>query len=47
MNVKPAWLKGYAGQGVVVSILDDGLERDHPDLRANYVSDLDLVLPFI
>ena len=38
MNVKPAWKKGYTGRNVVVSILDDGIEKDHPDLKKNYVS---------
>lgn len=38
MNVLPAWEAGYTGKGVVVSILDDGIERDHPDLMKNYVS---------
>ncbi|XP_035668240.1 furin-like isoform X3 [Branchiostoma floridae] len=36
MNVIPAWEKGYTGRGVVVTILDDGIERDHPDLEENY-----------
>ncbi|CAI9721293.1 furin-like protease kpc-1 isoform X1 [Octopus vulgaris] len=36
MNVRRAWERGYTGQGVVVTILDDGIERDHPDLRRNY-----------
>lgn len=38
MNVLPAWEMGYTGKGVVVTILDDGIERDHPDLTDNYVS---------
>lgn len=38
MNVIPAWREGVTGRGVVVTILDDGLETDHPDLVANYVS---------
>ena len=38
MNVKAAWKKGYTGRDVVVSILDDGIEKDHPDLKTNYVS---------
>ena len=38
MNVQRAWDMGYRGQGVVVSILDDGIEKDHPDLKQNYVS---------
>ncbi|XP_041465327.1 furin-like isoform X2 [Lytechinus variegatus] len=36
MNILPAWQAGYTGKGVVVSILDDGIERDHPDLVRNY-----------
>lgn len=36
MNVIPAWREGITGKGVVVTILDDGLETDHPDLLANY-----------
>uniref|UniRef100_A0A1S4GGJ0 furin n=1 Tax=Anopheles gambiae TaxID=7165 RepID=A0A1S4GGJ0_ANOGA len=36
MNVGPAWQKGYTGKGVVVSILDDGIQRNHPDLALNY-----------
>lgn len=42
MNVIPAWREGITGKGVVVTILDDGLESDHPDLIANYVSSLPL-----
>jgi len=38
MNVAPAWQKGYTGKGVVVSILDDGIQTNHPDLALNYVS---------
>ncbi|XP_071952066.1 proprotein convertase subtilisin/kexin type 4-like [Antedon mediterranea] len=38
MNVIPAWEQGYTGRGVVVSILDDGLEKNHPDLETNYDS---------
>lgn len=38
MNVMPAWKEGITGKGVVVTILDDGLETDHPDLERNYVS---------
>jgi subtilisin family serine protease len=33
MNVQPAWARGYTGKGVVVSILDDGIQTNHPDLR--------------
>ena len=27
---------GYSGKGVVVTILDDGVEHNHPDLSGNY-----------
>ena len=36
MNVTGAWELGYTGKGVVVTILDDGIEADHPDLIDNY-----------
>ncbi|XP_068090114.1 proprotein convertase subtilisin/kexin type 4 isoform X2 [Hyperolius riggenbachi] len=36
LNVFTAWLNGFTGQGVVVTILDDGIEKDHPDLQANF-----------
>ncbi|XP_067930394.1 furin-like protease kpc-1 [Watersipora subatra] len=36
MNILPAWKQGITGRGTVVTILDDGIEKIHPDLRANY-----------
>ncbi|KFD65974.1 hypothetical protein M514_03148 [Trichuris suis] len=36
MKIREAWNMGYTGKNVVVSILDDGIQRDHPDLAANY-----------
>ncbi|MEE6487617.1 hypothetical protein FKM82_014957 [Ascaphus truei] len=36
LNVLTAWSRGYTGRGVVVTILDDGIEKDHPDLSENY-----------
>ncbi|KAG8042137.1 hypothetical protein G9C98_000128 [Cotesia typhae] len=36
MNVQGAWADGITGHGVVVTILDDGLEKDHPDIYSNY-----------
>jgi len=35
-NVTNAWTQGVTGRGVVVTILDDGLEYTHPDLQKNY-----------
>jgi len=37
MNVEEAWDLGYSGKGVTVTILDDGVEWNHPDLKDNYV----------
>uniref|UniRef100_A0A0K0G445 Proprotein convertase subtilisin/kexin type 4 (inferred by orthology to a human protein) n=1 Tax=Strongyloides venezuelensis TaxID=75913 RepID=A0A0K0G445_STRVS len=36
MNIREAWLMGYSGKNVSISILDDGIQIDHPDLAKNY-----------
>ena len=36
MNIIPVWNQGLTGKGVVVTILDDGIEKNHPDIRNNY-----------
>ncbi|KAG8193100.1 hypothetical protein JTE90_013860 [Oedothorax gibbosus] len=36
MNVIPAWKEGITGKGIVVTILDDGIQYSHPDLAQNY-----------
>ena len=36
IGLKPAWDLGYTGKGVVVTILDDGIQHNHPDLAQNY-----------
>lgn len=38
MRISDSWRAGYAGSGIVVTILDDGIEKSHPDLNHNYVS---------
>ena len=38
VNVVNVWLSGFTGKGVVVCILDDGIENTHPDLVDNYAS---------
>eukprot|EP00123_Amoebidium_parasiticum_P007437 comp18124_c1_seq1/m.18813 comp18124_c1_seq1/g.18813 ORF comp18124_c1_seq1/g.18813 comp18124_c1_seq1/m.18813 type:complete len:698 (-) comp18124_c1_seq1:43-2136(-) len=44
MNVMRTWKLGYTGRGVVVSVLDDGLEHSHPDLIGAYdpIASLDI-----
>ena len=37
LRIVGAWKAGYTGKGVTVSILDDGVQRNHSDLAANYV----------
>lgn len=36
LNIQTVWKAGYTGQGVTVSILDDGVHPDNPDLGINY-----------
>jgi subtilisin family serine protease len=38
VNVTGVWSQGIYGAGVVVSIVDDGVDFKHPDLADNYVS---------
>ena len=39
INVFPAWDNGYLGDGVLVGVVDDGIEFSHPDLSLNYRAD--------
>uniref|UniRef100_A0A2P2I1L6 furin n=1 Tax=Hirondellea gigas TaxID=1518452 RepID=A0A2P2I1L6_9CRUS len=39
MRVQEAWAEGVTGKGVVATILDDGLEKGHPDIIKNYDPD--------
>lgn len=36
MNVGAVWKMGITGKNVVLTILDDGVQADHPDLIRNY-----------
>lgn len=37
LHVIPVWQKGITGKGVVITVLDDGLEWNHTDIYSNYV----------
>ena len=43
MNVKSAWRAGYTGKGVLVAVVDDGVNMNHPDLVSSFVSVLLIV----
>lgn len=36
MRIAEAWSQGYTGRGVVLSILDDGVDHSHKDLGSSY-----------
>ncbi|KAK3881522.1 hypothetical protein Pcinc_014041 [Petrolisthes cinctipes] len=40
LNLTWAWLQGYTGKGVTVSILDDGIQTTNPDIAPNYASEV-------
>ena len=33
-----AWKSGYTGKGIVVGVVDDGVDGSHPELKDNYVT---------
>ncbi|KPA17207.1 protein containing Peptidase S8 and S53, subtilisin, kexin, sedolisin [Candidatus Magnetomorum sp. HK-1] len=38
VHIIPAWDSGLSGDGIVIGIVDDGLQHKHPDLAPNYVA---------
>lgn len=36
MRVREAWDLGFSGRGTRVTVVDDGIEHDHPDLEGNF-----------
>ena len=41
-----AWAKGFTGDGVVVGVLDDGIDFGHPDLQGTYAWVTDPASPY-
>lgn len=37
MNIYQVWQQGITGKGVVVAVVDEGLQQLHPELADNYV----------
>jgi len=35
-KIESAWKRGYTGKDVVLSVLDDGMDHTHPELKDNY-----------
>jgi subtilisin family serine protease len=40
LSLAGAWQRGYTGAGVTISVLDDGLDAQHPDLVDGYSYEL-------
>jgi subtilisin family serine protease len=38
MNVTGLWKEGVTGKGVISALIDDGLDYESDDLKANFVS---------
>lgn len=41
-----AWDKGFTGEGVIVGVLDDGIDFGHPDLQGTYATVTDPESPY-
>ena len=39
-NVIDVWKRNITGEGVVVAVVDEGLDPEHPEIRGNYVSSI-------
>ncbi|KAL7672044.1 hypothetical protein ACOME3_006942 [Neoechinorhynchus agilis] len=40
LNIERVWNEGYTGKGVVVGIIDFGVECDHPELKGSILATL-------
>lgn len=46
-NVIDVWIKNITGEGVVVAVVDDGLDPLHPEILDNYVSFLFYLIIYV
>lgn len=45
MNVLEVYRRQITGRGVVITIVDDGIETTHPDIATNYVRSVSQLYP--
>ena len=38
MNIKKAWEAGYTGKGIVISVVDTGIQANHDEFKRRFVS---------
>jgi len=43
VNAKPLWDRGINGSGVMVAVLDSGIDKNHPDLAGKVVGEVNFV----
>jgi len=36
-NVIDVWKRNFTGEGVVVAVVDEGFDPEHPEIKANYI----------
>ena len=44
LNVTGAWRLGFTGRSIVVTVIDDGIDKDHDELKDNYDADASIDL---